>query len=69
MRDRACMDSNKRTALVAELFMKIKGYRLLLLGREGEDLLAVNGGLADAQVAVVTGEWSRERLGKYFESR
>ena len=70
MRDHACMDGNKRTALVAaELFMKIKGYRLLLLGREGEDLFAVNGELTDAQVAVVTGEWSRERLGKYFESR
>lgn len=48
--------------------MKINGYRLLLRP-EDEDLFAVNGELADAQVAVVTGGWSRERLGRYFESR
>ena len=67
MRNHAYMDGNKRTALVAaDMFMKINGYRL----RENEDLFAVNGELADAQVAVVTGEWwSRERLGRYFESR
>ena len=67
MRDRACMDGNKRTALVAaDMFMKINGYRLLL---DEEDLFAVNGELADAQVTVVTGGGSRERLGRYFESR
>ena len=51
MRNHAYMDGNKRTALVAaDMFMKINGYRL----RENEDLFAVNGELADAQVAVVT---------------
>ena len=69
MRNHAYMDGNKRTALVAaDMFMKINGYRLLLRP-EDEDLFAVNGELADAQVAVVTGGWSRERLGRYFESR
>lgn len=67
MRNHAYMDGNKRTALVAaDMFMKINGYRLLL---DEEDLFAVNGELADAQVTVVTGGWSRERLGRYFESR
>lgn len=34
MRNHAYMDGNKRTALVAaDMFMKIKGYRLLLLAR------------------------------------
>ena len=71
MRNHAYMDGNKRTALVAaDMFMKINGYRLQLLREdEDEDRFAVNGELADAQVAVVTGEWSRERLGRCFESR
>ncbi len=62
----AYQDGNKRTALyAADMFLKINGYQLQKTPM-GADDVDINGGLANAHVAVAKGEWSSEDLGRYY---
>lgn len=67
MRNHAHMDGNKRTALMAAgMFLSSHGYDLTdgeTKSRKGE-----TADLADAHVAVVTGRWSVEELGRFYEA-
>ncbi|KAF2218857.1 hypothetical protein BDZ85DRAFT_63347 [Elsinoe ampelina] len=61
-RNHPFQDGNKRTALfAADVFLRLHGKRLRVSNERAEDELA------DAQVRVVTGEWTGEELGKYYE--
>ncbi|OJD16312.1 hypothetical protein AJ78_03524 [Emergomyces pasteurianus Ep9510] len=66
MKNHAFQDGNKRTALLAaDMFLKINGYCLQKVPFV-ED--THNEGLADAHIAVVTNQWTAEKLGNYYKS-
>ncbi|KAJ5715409.1 DOC family protein [Penicillium malachiteum] len=66
MKNHAFQDGNKRTALVAaDMFLKLNGFSLQEVP-SADDIL--NPRLANAQVAVVTKEWTAENLGNYYKS-
>ncbi|KAG8624282.1 hypothetical protein KVT40_007349 [Elsinoe batatas] len=62
-RNHPFQDGNKRTSLLAaDVFFRLHGKGLRVRDEQAEDELA------DAQVRIVTGEWTAEELGKYYET-
>jgi death-on-curing family protein len=67
MMNHAYQDGNKRTALLAaDMFLRINGYQLQKTPMADND--EVSRAMTDAQVAVVTKKWERQRLGEFYES-
>lgn len=66
MKNHAYQDGNKRTALLAaDMFLKINGFKLQKTPMAHD---AVNHGITNAHVAVVTSQWDAKQLGQYYES-
>lgn len=64
-KDHAFHDGNKRTALLAaDMFLKMNGHSL----QKAPLTEDTHNGLTNAQVAIVTNQWTGKQLGDYYKS-